>query len=132
MNLRFNFLLTFLKQIHNGVKITVSKVLIQEENGTFFSFLVHFCCRNSSCDQESSRPSATGDKGNHVTSMIEPLTDEFRPSFINPGPYVIMIDSSSNNSIISGESNIIMPPPPYSEQGQVSLDPPPDYSSVTD
>lgn len=108
------------------------KVLIQEEYGTFFSFLVQFFCRNSSYDQESSISSATGYIGNHVNSMIEPLTDEFRSSFIDPGPYVIMIDSSSHNSIISGESNIPMPPPPYSEQGQVFQEPPPEYSSVMD
>lgn len=108
------------------------KVLIQEEYGTCFSFLVQFFCRNSSCDQESSISSATGDRGNHVTSMIEPLSDEFRSSFIDPGPYVIIIDSSSHNSIISGESNILIPLPPYSEQGQVFQDPPPEYSSVMD
>nr|XP_034307150.1 uncharacterized protein LOC105348889 isoform X1 [Crassostrea gigas]XP_034307151.1 uncharacterized protein LOC105348889 isoform X1 [Crassostrea gigas] len=93
---------------------------------------VQFFCRNSSYDQESSISSATGYIGNHVNSMIEPLSDEFRSSFMDPGPYVIIIDSSSHNSIISGESNIPMPPPPYSEQGQVFQDPPPEYSSVMD
>lgn len=91
---------------------------------------VQFFCRSASCDQESSISSATGDLGNHMTSMIEPLTDESRSSFIDPGPYVIIIDSSSHNSIITGESNIPMPPPPYSEQGQVFQDPQPEYTSV--
>lgn len=100
----------------------------------FFPFLVQFFCHShsESCNQESSISSATGYIRNHVNSMADPLTGDFHPSFIDPGPYVIMVDSSFHNSIISGESDIPMPPPPYSEQEQVSLDPPPEYSSNRD
>lgn len=98
----------------------------------FFPFLVQFFCHNESCNQESSISSATGYIRNHVNSMADPLTGDFHPSFIDPGPYVIMVDSSFHNSVISGESDIPMPPPPYSEQEQVSLDTPPEYSSNRD
>lgn len=64
--------------------------------------------------------------------MTEPLTGDFRQLFIDPGPYVFIVDSSFNNSISSGESDIPTPPPPYSEQEQVSIDPPPEYYSITD
>lgn len=93
---------------------------------------VQFFCHSESCNQESSISSATGYIRNHVNSMADPLTGDFHPSFIDPGPYVIMVDSSFHNSVISGESDIPMPPPPYSEQEQVSLDPPPEYSSNRD
>lgn len=53
-------------------------------------------------------------------------------SFIEPGPYVIMVNPSFYNSITStGESDIPVPPPPYNEQEHVTLDPPPDYSSIS-
>lgn len=92
----------------------------------FRDIRVHFFCRNTPCDQESSIPSTTG----YMTSRAAHLTGDHHPPSNDPGPYLIIVDPSLYNSIIAGD--IPMPPPPYNEQEQVTSDPPPEYFSITD